>query len=62
MRTFAAVARALNFTAAAAELHVAQPAVSQTIRDLEEEMGVRCLIARSARCVSRRPVEPLRRR
>lgn len=50
MRTFAAVARALNFTAAAAELHVAQPAVSQTIRDLEEEMGVR-LFNRTKRSV-----------
>jgi len=50
MRTFSAVARALNFTAAAAELHVAQPAVSQTIRDLEEEMGVK-LFNRTKRSV-----------
>lgn len=50
MRTFAAVARALNFTAAAVELNVAQPAVSQTIRDLEEEMGVQ-LFHRTKRSV-----------
>ncbi len=50
MRTFAAVARHLNFTAAAAELRVAQPAVSQTIRDVEEEMGVR-LFHRTKRSV-----------
>lgn len=50
MRTFAAVARQLNFTAAAVELRVAQPAVSQTIRDLEEEMGVR-LFHRTKRSV-----------
>ncbi|GAB5561026.1 MAG: LysR substrate-binding domain-containing protein [Synoicihabitans sp.] len=40
MRTFAAVAEHLSFTAAANEMRVAQPAVSQTIRDLEDEMGV----------------------
>lgn len=50
MRTFGAVARHLNFTAAAGELHVAQPAVSQTIRDLEEEMGV-MLFQRTKRSV-----------
>lgn len=50
MRTFAAVARHLNFTAAAAELHVAQPAVSQTIRDLETEMDV-TLFQRTKRSV-----------
>lgn len=50
MRTFAAVAEHLNFTAAAAALHVAQPAVSQTIRDLEEEMGV-SLFRRTKRSV-----------
>lgn len=50
MRTFVAVARHLNFTAAAGELRVAQPAVSQTIRDMEEEMGVR-LFHRTKRSV-----------
>lgn len=50
LRTFAAVARHLNFTAAAAELHVAQPAVSATIRDLEGEMDV-TLLQRTKRMV-----------
>ena len=50
MRTFKAVAERLNFTAAAQALHVAQPAVSQTIRDLEAEMEV-TLFQRTKRSV-----------
>lgn len=50
LRTFQAVARHLNFTAAAVELRVAQPAVSQTIRDLEGEMEV-MLLQRTKRSV-----------
>lgn len=50
LRTFAAVADRLSFTGAAEQLHVAQPAVSQTIRDLEEEMGV-LLFRRTKRSV-----------
>ncbi len=38
LRTFAAIARLSNFTRAAEELHVAQPAVSMAIRKLEEEL------------------------
>ncbi len=41
LRYFAAVAEKLNFSRAAAELHVAQPAISQQVRALEEELGVR---------------------
>ncbi|MBI6853232.1 LysR family transcriptional regulator [Pseudomonas cichorii] len=41
---FIAVARARSFTRAAAQLRVTQPALSYTIRALEEKLGVRLLI------------------
>jgi LysR family glycine cleavage system transcriptional activator len=40
IRTFVAVARARSFTAAAAQLHVSQGAVSQQIARLEHRLGV----------------------
>ena len=40
LRYFAAVAGKLNFSRAADELHVAQPAISQQVRVLEQELGV----------------------
>lgn len=39
LRQFAAVAKLENMTRAARSLHVAQPAVSKTIRNLESELG-----------------------
>ena len=40
MRVFAAVARNLSFTRAARELHLTQPAISQQVKLLEEEVGL----------------------
>lgn len=40
MRVFAAVARHLSFTRAARELHLTQPAVSQQVKLLEQEIGM----------------------
>jgi len=37
LRYFQAVATLLNFSRAAEQLHVAQPAISRQIRDLEDE-------------------------
>ncbi|GAA1469833.1 LysR family transcriptional regulator [Nocardiopsis exhalans] len=54
LRTFAALARTENFTAAAAELHLAQSTVTVHIRDLEKELGARLFdrLPRGARLTS----------
>lgn len=51
LQAFMAVARERSFTKAAARLGVSQSALSHTIRELEERLGVR-LLARTTRSVS----------
>jgi DNA-binding transcriptional LysR family regulator len=51
LAAFAAVARARSFTKAAAQLGVSPSALSQTIRNLEERLGLR-LLTRTTRSVS----------
>src|SRR4051812_12451920 len=54
IRTFVVLAAELHFGRAARKLRVAQSAVSQTLRGLEEEMGV-VLLSRTKRHVSLTP-------
>lgn len=54
LRAFVAVAEELNFRRAAERLHLAQPALSRTIRDMESLMGV-TLFERSTRSVRPTP-------
>ncbi|MAB05660.1 MAG: LysR family transcriptional regulator [Rhodobacteraceae bacterium] len=51
LRAFVAVAQESNFTRAAARLGVSQSALSHTIRQLEERLGVR-LLTRTTRAVA----------
>jgi DNA-binding transcriptional LysR family regulator len=51
LRALVAVAREQSFTKAAAKLGVSQPALSQTVRQLEARLGIR-LLARTTRSVS----------
>ncbi len=43
LRYFVGVAHHLNYSEASRRLHVAQPAISQTILDLEAELGIKLL-------------------
>lgn len=43
LRYFITVAGKLNFSKAALKLYTAQPSLSQQIKDLEEDVGVRLL-------------------
>ena len=51
LRDFLAVAQTLHFSRAAALLHVSQPALSQQVRLLEEDLGAR-LFERTSRQVA----------
>jgi DNA-binding transcriptional LysR family regulator len=51
LAAFVAVGRERSFTAAAAKLNISQSALSHTIRELEERLGVR-LLTRTTRSVS----------
>ena len=51
LRYFVAVAEGLNFTKAAAQVRIAQPALSRRVQDLEDEIGV-ALLRRSPRGVT----------
>ncbi len=54
LRHFQAVAEELNFSKAARRLHIAQPALSRTVQELERELGV-VLLHRDRRSVAVTP-------
>lgn len=58
LRCFLAAGKELNLTRAAAQLRVAQPALSRTIQDLEDELGT-ALLKRSPRGVTLTPAGKL---
>jgi DNA-binding transcriptional LysR family regulator len=54
LRYFAAVVQGKGFREASRRLHIAQPAISQTVADLEEELGLK-LFSRAKRIVQLTP-------
>ncbi|MDO3386164.1 LysR family transcriptional regulator, partial [Gilvimarinus sp. SDUM040013] len=50
LRAFVAVARTQSFTEACAQVHLSQPALSITIKNLEEEAGG-ALFSRTTRAI-----------
>jgi LysR family carnitine catabolism transcriptional activator len=54
VRAFLAVAQSMNFTHAASQLHLSQPALSLSIKGLEENLGGK-LLTRSTRHISLTP-------
>ena len=48
VETFLTVCQTMNFTRAAEQLHITQPAVSQHIRALEEEYGTKLFTYRGS--------------
>lgn len=61
IETFLAACRHMNFTAAAEELHITQPAVSQHIRFLEKKYGVELFLRDGKRLELTRAGEILKR-
>ena len=61
LRSFVALAEELNVTRAAERVHVAQPALSAHIRQLEQRVGCR-LVERTTRGVSVTPAGESARR
>src|SRR5947209_17800444 len=54
LRYFQAVAEELSFSKAAHRLHVAQPALSRTVKEMEEQLGIE-LLSRTRRTVALTP-------
>lgn len=49
LRAFLAIVRGGSFQSAAQELHLSQPSISQRVRELESELGVRLFVRRGPR-------------
>ena len=61
IETFCAVARHMSFSKAAEEFHVAQSAISQQIKSLEDELGFPLFVRSTRRVLHGRRPELLRR-